>query len=149
MKFKFLSLALFFSFWGWGCEQPASLQMNREWAIKQVLSDQVNEWNRGSVDGFMKGYWNSDSLQFITPNGVKKGYNTVLKSYKKNYPTSLEMGTLHFEILHVKFLSDDNSSAQVLGKWHVTENPKPGSGYFSLIFRFFEDGPKIIIDHTY
>jgi len=145
MKYLFVVLSLFF----WGCQQPESTGINRDFAIKQVLAFQIDQWNRGSVDGFMKGYWNSDSLQFITPNGVKKGYQTVLNSYKKNYPTSLEMGTLRFEILHIKYLSDDSSSAQVLGKWHVTENPKPGSGYFSLIFRFFEDGPKIIIDHTY
>lgn len=145
MKYFFVVLSLFF----WGCQQPESTRINRDFAIKQVLASQIDQWNRGSVDGFMKGYWNSDSLQFITPNGVKKGYQTVLNSYKKNYPTSLEMGTLRFEILHIKYLSDDSSSAQVLGMWHVTENPKPGSGYFSLIFRFFEDGPKIIIDHTY
>lgn len=123
---------------------------SREKQIRTMLQNQLDAWNSGSTQGFMeKGYWQNDSLQFVSPNGVKLGYNTVLAMYKKSYPTSVEMGTLNFEILHIKFLDHKNEVAQVLGKWHVTENPKPGSGYFSLIVKFIDDQPKIVIDHTY
>lgn len=122
----------------------------REKQIRTMLQNQLDAWNSGSTQGFMeKGYWQNDSLQFVSPNGVKFGYKQVLAMYKKSYPTSVEMGTLNFEILHIKFLDHNNDIAQVLGKWHVTENPKPGSGYFSLIIKFIDNQPKIVIDHTY
>ncbi len=133
-------------FWYNTSEDPSS----REKQIRTMLQNQLDAWNQGSTQGFMeKGYWQSDSLQFVSPNGVKYGYNQVLAMYQKSYPTSVEMGTLNFEILHVKFLDHKYDVAQVLGKWHVTENPKPGSGYFSLIIKFIDNQPKIIIDHTY
>ena len=122
----------------------------REKQIRTMLQNQLDAWNSGSTQGFMeKGYWQNDSLQFVSPNGVKFGYKQVLAMYQKSYPTSVEMGTLNFEILHIKFLDNNNEIAQVLGKWHVTENPKPGSGYFSLIVNFIDNQPKIVIDHTY
>jgi hypothetical protein len=122
----------------------------REKQIRSMLQNQLDAWNSGSTKGFMeKGYWQNDSLQFVSPNGVKLGYNRVLAMYQKSYPTPLEMGTLDFKIIHIKFLDQENNIAQVFGEWHVTENPKPGTGYFSLIVQFMNDEPKIIIDHTY
>jgi hypothetical protein len=138
------------SFWMVQKSDSSTDQTSPEKKIRTMLQNQLNAWNSGSTQGFMEnGYWQSDSLQFVSPNGVKFGYEQVLKMYRKSYPTPVEMGTLNFEILHIKFLDEQNSLAQVLGKWHVTENPKPGSGYFSLIVKFINDEPKIIIDHTY
>ncbi|MBF8247937.1 MAG: DUF4440 domain-containing protein, partial [Bacteroidetes bacterium] len=32
--------------------------------VKDVLTAQVESWNRGDIEGFMQGYWNSDSTMF-------------------------------------------------------------------------------------
>src|SRR6478672_13811496 len=41
-----------------------------EAAIRQLMADQSAAWNRGSIDDFMKGYWNNDSLLFIGKPGL-------------------------------------------------------------------------------
>jgi hypothetical protein len=42
-----------------------------ETAVRQLLNDQTQAWNRGDIDSFMKTYWESDSLTFI---GKKRNY---------------------------------------------------------------------------
>jgi hypothetical protein len=47
-------------------------------AIKQVLNDQVAAWNKGDLDGFMKGYWNSPDLTFFSGNNKTQGWQATL-----------------------------------------------------------------------
>ena len=35
-------------------------------AIKEMLTIQQECWNNGDLDGFMKGYWNSEKLIFTS-----------------------------------------------------------------------------------
>ena len=34
-------------------------------AILSVLKSQENAWNQNDLEGFMQGYWKSDSLKFL------------------------------------------------------------------------------------
>ena len=45
-------------------------------ALGKMILDQQKAWNRGDLDGFMQGYWHSDSMQFITAKGTRKGWDT-------------------------------------------------------------------------
>ena len=117
--------------------------------VQSVLDEQITQWNLGSVDGFMKGYWNSDSMLFITAKGPRYGFQAVSDSYKKNYPSKEAMGNLRFEVIKMQWIDETAGISQVLGKWHVGENSKPQSGYFSLIFKFIDNKPRIVIDHTW
>ena len=49
---------------------------------------------RRAGEKFMKGYWENDSLMFIGKSGVTYGYKNTLNNYKKNYPTTADMGKL-------------------------------------------------------
>jgi hypothetical protein len=42
--------------------QNAVAQSSDETAIRTVLSTQQAAWNKGDINGFMQGYWKSDSL---------------------------------------------------------------------------------------
>src|ERR1700752_1451879 len=63
-------------------------------AVMAVLSEQQAAWNRADIEGFMKGYWHSDSLMFISSNGVTRGWQQTLDNYRKAYPGKAAMGTL-------------------------------------------------------
>ena len=39
-------------------------------AIRQVMQEQQDAWNRGDLEAFMQGYWQSDSLRFIGSRGL-------------------------------------------------------------------------------
>lgn len=115
-------------------------------AINGVLKAQQAAWNRGDVDAFLVGYWQSPELTFSGSNGVARGWEGVLARYKKNYPNREAMGELNFSDLEFRFLGPD--AALVLGKWHLKREMGDIGGVFSLVWQRFPEGWKIIHDHT-
>ncbi len=116
--------------------------------IMQVLSVQQTAWNDGNLDGFMAGYWKSDSLMFIGKKGVTKGWQPTLDNYKKSYPDKASMGTLQFDIISVEIIS--NKSAYVVGKWHLKREASKGDleGHFTLLFKKIDSRWVIVSDHS-
>lgn len=114
--------------------------------ILAVLDAQQNAWNSGDLNAFMSGYAQSDSLLFVGKSGPTYGWQQTLDNYKKNYPDKSAMGTLAFNIKKVQLLSKD--TALVLGGWHLQREKDEPQGYFTLIFKKFKSGWKIIVDHT-
>ena len=114
--------------------------------ITAVMNDQVRAWNNGDIDGFMRGYWKSDSLVFVSGDNVTRGWQPTLDRYKKSYDTRAKMGTLTFSNLEFTILSKD--SAVVLGSWALAREKDNPHGKFTLTFRKFREGWRIIIDHT-
>jgi ketosteroid isomerase-like protein len=123
-----------------------SAQSNSEADIRKVMTDQAEAWNRGDIDVFMRGYWNSDKLVFVSGVNVTRGWQPTLDRYKLTYDTRAKMGTLTFSDLEITLLSKD--SAVVLGSWSLArENDNP-HGKFTLTFRKLKEGWRIIMDHT-
>src|ERR1700757_3894342 len=115
-------------------------------AIVKVLDDQRIAWNKGDIEGFMQGYWKSDSLMFIGKTAPVYGWQSTLDRYKKTYPDKAAMGQLTFDIIQVQIL--DNSNAFVLGGWHLKRDKDAPGGYFTLWFRKINGEWKIVCDHT-
>ncbi|HYJ92610.1 MAG TPA: DUF4440 domain-containing protein [Pyrinomonadaceae bacterium] len=114
--------------------------------IRKVMDDQVAAWNRGDIDGFMRGYWNSEKLVFVSGDNVTRGWRPTLERYKKSYDTRAKMGTLTFSDLEITVLSKD--AAVVLGSWALARDKDNPHGKFTLTFRRFRHGWRIVIDHT-
>ena len=110
------------------------------------MDEQVAAWNRGDIDGFMKGYWDSPLMTFVSGDNVQRGWQETLDNYKRSYNTREKMGVLTFSELEIEVFSKD--TAKVLGRWKVAHEPKDNQGRFTLIFRKFKDGWKIVHDHT-
>ena len=114
--------------------------------IRSVMNEQTTAWNRGDIDAFMKGYWNSEKLVFASGDGVTRGWQPTLDRYKKSYDSRAKMGTLTFSDLEVNVISKD--AAVVLGSWSLAREKDNPHGKFTLIFRKFKDGWRIVHDHT-
>ena len=114
--------------------------------ILSILDRQTRDWNRGDIDGFMVGYWNSDSLKFIGQSGITYGYKQTLANYKKNYSDTAKMGKLSFQILDVKRLSDKNYF--VIGKWMLKRSVGDLSGHYTLLFEKKDGRWVIVADHS-
>ncbi|KIC94801.1 YybH family protein [Flavihumibacter solisilvae] len=115
-------------------------------SIREVMQAQQEAWNKGDIETFMKGYWNSDSLMFIGSSGVTYGFNNTLERYRKTYNSREKMGTLKFDLLHVIRLADN--VYMVVGKWHLTRTIGDAGGLYTLLFRKINDRWVIISDHT-
>ena len=115
-------------------------------SIRKVMVDQAAAWNQGNIDEFMKGYWNSDKLIFVSGDRITRGWQPTLDNYKKNYNSRAMMGTLTFSDLEFNILSKD--AAVVLGSWSLAREKDNPHGKFTLTFRKFKEGWRIIMDHT-
>jgi beta-aspartyl-peptidase (threonine type) len=117
-------------------------------AVQQVMEKQVNAWNHHDLEAFMAGYWNSPELTFFSGAKQTSGWQATLERYQKTYQSEgREMGKLEFSDLNIQPLGTD--SAFVRGAWHLTmSDGKTPHGLFTLVFRKFPDGWKIVHDHT-
>ena len=118
----------------------------QETAIRKVLDDQAAAWNRGDLESFMEGYWRSEKLTFISGPEVTRGWQQTLDNYKKNYGSREKMGTLMFSELEFTILSKD--AAVVIGSWALKRIKDTPKGKFTLTFRKFKEGWRIVMDHT-
>ena len=114
--------------------------------IIHVLRNQEAAWNRGSIEEYMSGYWQNDSLEFIGKKGITKGWKQTLDNYKKSYPDKKAMGILQFDILSVELLS--KTSAQVVGKWIIKREKGEISGYYTLLLKKINSQWVIVLDHS-
>jgi len=113
-------------------------------AILTVLRMQENAWNQNDLEGFMQGYWKSDSLKFYGSSGITQGWQKTLDNYKKGYPSKEYTGTLSFTIEAVTKIEDN--SYYVMGQFHLVRNAGNANGVFMIIFRKIEGKWKIISD---
>ena len=121
-------------------------QSSDEKQVRKLLYDQNKAWNRGDLENFMTGYWESDSLMFIGKNGVTYGWKNTLNNYKKNYPDTVAMGKLIFSFITMKRLSFQYF--HVVGKWHLDRTIGNASGAFTLLLKKIKNRWVIIADHS-
>lgn len=126
--------------------QVVNAQSKDELSIRTILAAQTSEWNKGNLESFMKGYWESDSLTFIGKSGITYGWKKTLDNYKKGYPDTAAMGKLNFELVTVKRLSKDYFF--VVGKWHLTRSIGNIGGAYTLLFRKIKNQWVIVTDHS-
>jgi len=115
-------------------------------SIRKVLDEQIKEWNKGNIEGFMQGYWRNDSLMFIGKSGINWGWQKTLDNYRKNYPDTIAMGKLSYDIILVKELSPEYY--YVVGKWMLTRSIGNLGGHYNLLFRKLNGQWLIIADHS-
>ncbi len=131
-----------------GCASAAPSGRTRT-EILAVLSAQVEAWNRGDLEAFLDGYWRSEKTVFAGGDRVYVGFENMARRYREAYPTREKMGRLTFSKLDFMQLEDDR--AVVTGSWELQraadETARPG-GVFTLIWRWFPEGWKIVHDHT-
>jgi ketosteroid isomerase-like protein len=111
-----------------------------------LLAAQVAAWNRGNLEEFVEGYWNSAATTFAGTQGILHGRQALLERYRRSYPDRGAMGTLAFTNLEITLLCPD--AAFTLGEWRLARAAGPVGGVFSLVLRRFPEGWRIIADHT-
>lgn len=114
--------------------------------ILETMKQQEQCWNKGNLECYMEGYWQSDSLRFIGSRGLTFGWETTLNNYRRSYPDAAAMGYLTFEILSVEGIGPHH--ILVLGKWAIERPDGNLSGHYSLIWKKINGAWKIIVDHS-
>lgn len=123
-----------------------TVSVKTRYELSSVLTHQQKCWNNGDIEGYMSGYWESDSLKFITKTGITTGWKTTLEMYKQHYPSKEAMGTLVFD--EVDMIPMNGNTVFVMGKWTLQKANETVGGRFTQICKKIEGKWKIIIDHT-
>jgi beta-aspartyl-peptidase (threonine type) len=110
-----------------------------------ILAIQKAAWNERNIEGFMAYYWNSDKFTFQSGANRLHGWNALLERYKKSY-SGESWGKLDFTDLEVNVLATD--CAYVLGRWKLELKDAVREGVFTIIFKRFPEGWRIIHDHS-
>ena len=114
--------------------------------ITQMLKGQEDAWNRGDLDAYMQGYWQSEQLRFVSNGKFRYGWEETLAAYKKNYPDKEALGELKFTIKEIKMLS--NYAAMVVGRWDLKRQKDSPTGVFTLLVEKIDDRWVITMDHS-
>jgi len=113
-------------------------------AIQAVMKLQEDAWSKNDLEGFMLGYWKSDSLKFYGSGGLTRGWQQTLDNYKKRYPTKEHSGTLNFKVEDISKIEDGNY--WVMGQYHLKRSVGDANGVFIIIFKKINGEWKIIAD---
>lgn len=130
----------------YSCQNSTTKSQDKE-AIISVLKAQEKAWSNHNLEGYMQGYWKSDSLKFYGSNGsIAYGWNKTLSNYKKRYPSQEHTGILKFKINDITQI--ENESYYVMGAYHLTRTIGNAKGIFMIIFRKINGEWKIVADTT-
>jgi ketosteroid isomerase-like protein len=114
--------------------------------IRALLVDQTAAWNRCDMDGFMAGYWKSDETEFVSADGISRGWQALLDRYKRSYPDRKAMGRLSFANLEIRV--ECPNSAYAIGEFHLEREKDNPAGIFTLNLKKFPEGWRVVVDHT-
>jgi uncharacterized protein (TIGR02246 family) len=116
--------------------------------VRAVWTAQVDAWNRGDLDGFMTGYWNSPDLVFFSNKTETRGWQQTLDRYRATYKAEgRQMGTLDFPQLEFKVLGPEAVLAR--GQWRLKmPDGKESTGMTSVTFQKRPEGWRIVHDHS-
>lgn len=127
------------------CASKSTIEQDHK-EIMAILKKQQEDWSQNNLEGFMDGYWKSDSLFFYSNAKLNSGWQNTINSYKKNYPDASYSGTLNFDIVKISPISDN--AHFVMGAYHLTREVGNASGTFMIIFKKIDGEWKIIADSS-
>ncbi len=114
--------------------------------VKKILDLSVEGWNSGNLEDYMQCYLKSESMRFVGNNSFNMGWINTLNRYKKSYPDKKSMGILSFSDIDITVISSD--AVLVFGRWTLSYKDRKKTGLYTLLLRKFEQGWKIVHDHS-
>lgn len=141
----FLILTYFTSCSVSSLEQGSDANTAKDQVISELFKQQES-WNDGDINGFMKGYWNHDSLMFVSGDRISYGWQKVTDNYNRKYSSKELMGELIFKVDKAEVLAND--AVVIIGQWDLKNEVSQFGGKFSLLWRKINGEWKIVIDHT-
>jgi len=128
-------------------EAPTALDPRTpEEVVERVLRAQAFAWNDGDLEAFMDGYWRSEKTRFVSGANVIRGWDAVMKRYRRRYGAGAEMGRLAFDEIDVDMVDEDHAIA--VGRFRLARADGNSSGAFSLVLKKIDGAWRIIHDHT-
>ena len=124
----------------------ATESKENEAAIRKVFEDGCAAWNRGDLDGYLSGYWDSDKTLWISSGFLTRGRKAIVAAYKARFSTPGQMGKLTLSELEIDVLSATDAIA--FGRWMLVFEDKAAEGFFTVQLRRVESTWLYVSDHS-
>jgi ketosteroid isomerase-like protein len=131
---------------GVGFAQSSSDRKDKEseQGIRDTLTSIEKTWNAHDVEAFMANYWHSPDLTVFGSSDVTKGWDGERANIIKDFMTP---STLVLSNMQVGLLGPGYAYAR--GGWQVkAANGSEHHGVFTIVFRNFGQGWKVVHDHA-
>lgn len=128
-----------------GC-QPFSGWDTDEAALRRLLQQSADSFNRGDLPGHLESY--DESVTFMTKNGPRPGVAPIEKAFREAYfSNGKPKQALRFERMAARRLAPD--VALVTGRFILSGGMKPDqTGWFTTIWTRTARGWKVVHDHS-
>ena len=103
-------------------------------------------WNRGDVDAYLAGYWDSEQTRWISGGTVIEGKDAIVAAVKARYPTPERMGTLELTQLEINALTAQD--ALVFGRLRHTLGDVTRALVFTVHLHKVGAAWLMVTDHT-
>jgi uncharacterized protein (TIGR02246 family) len=124
----------------------AAAGQSDEQAIRKLVSDMQDAWNRGDFRGYMQGFKNPDVI-FISGGHFQSGWQGTLEHYVRDYGGTIERrGTLHFHDMRIELLAPD--AAQLVSQFSLERPERPQYGVNSRLLRKIDGRWVITVTHV-
>jgi uncharacterized protein (TIGR02246 family) len=115
-------------------------------AIRQVITDMQDAWNRGDFRGYMQGFKNPDVV-FVSGGRFQDGWQGTLDHYIRDYGTSADTrGTLRFFDIRIEMLAPD--AAQLISRFQLVRPQHPQYGINTRLMRLVDGHWVIALNHV-
>ena len=117
-----------------------------ESAIRDVFEAGCAAWNRGDLDAYLAGYWDSDQTIWISSGYLRRGRKAIVATYKSRFSTPQQMGRLTLADLELDILTPTDAVA--FGRWKLGLDQEPSTGFFTVRLKKVEGTWFYVCDHS-
>lgn len=125
---------------------PATERERTESAIRRVFEESCARWNRGDLDGYLAGYWDSEKTLWISSGSLTRGKAAIAAAYKRRFSMGGPMGRLSVAELEIDVLTPDDAIA--FGRWILDLEGTTSQGFFTVQLRKIEGAWLFVCDHA-
>jgi uncharacterized protein (TIGR02246 family) len=114
-------------------------------AIRRLVQDMQDAWNRGDFRGYMAGFKNPD-ITFVSNGVIQRNWQATLDHYVRDYGTPAKRGVVRFYDVSVQMLAPD--AAMLVSHFHMSRKDKPLEGVFTDLARKVDGRWIITLNHV-
>jgi uncharacterized protein (TIGR02246 family) len=114
--------------------------------IRDVFEAGCAAWNRGDLEGYLAGYWDSDQTLWISSGSLRRGRAAIVEAYQSRFANSKQMGKLTLDELEIEVLTPTDASA--FGRWRLDLEDTSSKGFFTVQLKKIEGTWFYVSDHS-
>jgi ketosteroid isomerase-like protein len=119
-------------------------QVNEQ--IRSRFKEATEAWNRGDLNAYLAGYWDSEGTRWISGGMIIRGVESIRARYKSLYDSTEKLGKLEVKDLEIDILTDGD--ALVVGKWSHTADQLARVGVFTIHMKKIQGEWFMATDHA-